>query len=134
MKKLAVIAALALVGTFVFAADNATKPAAPAATAAAPAATAAAAPAAPAAPAVTTLEGTIAKVVAANKAKKTGEELSVVGADGKAVLIAVKPATTITGADGKALAFAKLAAKDKVKVEYTLKGKIAEASSITIVQ
>jgi hypothetical protein len=132
MKKLSVIAALVLVGAFVFAADNATKPAAPAAPAAAPAATAAAAPAAPAAPAVTTLEGTIAKVIVANKAKKTSDEISVVGADGKAVLIGVKAGAVITGADGKALAFAKLAAKEKVKVEYTLKGKLAEASSITV--
>lgn len=132
MKKLSVIAALVIVGAFVFAAENATKPAA--APAAAPAATAAAAPvAAPAAaPVATSLEGTIAKIVAANKAKKTSDEISVVGADGKAVLIGVKAETVITGVDGKALAFAKLAAKDKVKVEYTLKGKAKEASSITI--
>jgi hypothetical protein len=91
-------------------------------TAAAPAATTAAAPAAAAAaPAVApvALTGTISKVVAANKAKATPEQIVIKGADAKEITVDLDKASTLKGADGKAILAKTLKVGNKVSVTYT---------------
>lgn len=90
---------------------------APAATtAAAPAATAAAAPAVAAPVALT---GTVSKIVAANKAKATPEQIVIKGADGKEITLDLDKASALKNAAGKAIAAKSLKAGEKVSVTYT---------------
>jgi hypothetical protein len=110
MKKIMIaFVALAFASAFAFA-DTAAAPAAT--TAAAPAATAAAAPA-------VALTGTISKIVAANKAKATPEQIVIKGADGKEVTVDLDKASTLKGADGKAITAKALKAGAKVNATYT---------------
>jgi hypothetical protein len=113
MKKIMIaFVAIAFASAFAFA-DTA---AAPAATpAAAPAATAAAAPAV----APVALAGTVSKVVAANKAKATPEQIVIKGADGKEITVDLDKASTLKGADGKAITAKALKAGAKVNATYT---------------
>ena len=133
MKKLIVISALLVAGAMMFAADTKaastdTKAAATTTTTAATTDTKAAAPVA------TTLEGTVAKTVAANTAKKTPAEIVVIGADGKDNTFVVKANAAITGADGKAIKLAQVTAKSKVKVTFAAAGKAQEASAIELLK
>lgn len=121
MKKLAVISALLVAGAMMFAADAAT-----ATTTDTKAAPKAAAPVA-----ASILEGTVAKTVAADSAKKTPAEIVVIGADGKSNTFIVKAATKITGADAKDIKLAQVAEKSKVKVTFTA-GKLEVASAIAV--
>jgi hypothetical protein len=122
-KTFAVLVAFALVASLSFAEDKA---AAPAATAA-PAVAAAEAPA----PAVTSVEGTITKVVGKTATKSGAEELSVTGTDGKTYDFSVTAATKITNSKGVALKFSSLGKKMKVKVSYATDAKGLVANSVS---
>ena len=132
MKKLIVISALLVAGAMMFAAD--TKAASTDTKAAATTTTAATTDTKAAAPVATTLEGTVAKTVAANTAKKTPAEIVVIGADGKDNTFVVKANAAITGADGKAIKLAQVTAKSKVKVTFAAAGKAQEASAIELLK
>jgi hypothetical protein len=113
MKKIMIaFVAIAFASAFAFA-ETAAAPAAT--TAAAPAATAASAPAV----APVALAGSISKVVAANKAKATPEQIVVKGADGKEITVDLDKASTLKNAAGKAIAAKTLKAGTKVNVTYT---------------
>jgi hypothetical protein len=112
MKKLLIaFVAIAFASAVAFA-ETAT---APAATAAAPSATAAAAPVA----APVALSGSIVKVIPANKAKATAEQIVVKGADGKEIALDLDKASTLKSAAGKAIVAKSLKAGEKVSVTYT---------------
>jgi len=144
MKKFAIIVALAIVGSFVFAEATVAAPAAtdakPAVTATAkPAATATAKPAAKktavkkSAAKPVLLTGTVSSVIAADAVNKTPEQLVVLGSDGKSLTVAVKASVKITGADGKAYALDKIVANAKVQLDYVMKGTEADAVSIKVI-
>lgn len=112
MKKIVLALAVVTVASCIAFAETA-----PAATAAAaPAATAAAAPAATAPVA---LSGSIVKVIPANKAKATPEQIVVKGADGKEITLDVAKTSTLKSAAGKAIAAKSLKAGEKVAITYT---------------
>jgi hypothetical protein len=85
--------------------------------AAAPATTAPAA--APAVAAPVALTGTISKVVAADKAKATPEQIVVKGADGKELTFDLDKTSVLKNAAGKAIAVKALKVGEKVNVTYT---------------
>jgi len=150
MKKFAIIVALAIVGTLVFAETAATT--AKAAPGAKAAVTSTAKPAARSAskvavkttvkPAVkaetasvskpVALSGTVSGVIAADAVNKTPVQLIVLGADGKSLKVTVKASAAITGADGKVFALDKIAANAKVQLDYVVNGTEADAVSIRV--
>ncbi|MCE5256845.1 MAG: hypothetical protein LLF89_08385 [Spirochaetaceae bacterium] len=94
-------------------------------------------PATTTAPAVTqtqttlTVSGTIQKIVTADKAKKTSEQI-IVRVEGKDLAFTVLGTTQIKDASGKAVKFSALTKGEKVVVIYTVTTQGNEAKSVTI--
>jgi hypothetical protein len=80
------------------------------------------------------LIGVVKSIVAADPAKGTGLEVVVVDEKSAEHVFVIKATTTIYDVDFKASSIDKIKANDKVKVKYSIKEGVNEATSITVVK